>query len=517
MRNPYKTVVLGGCALFVLSAGSAMADNIESESVSTRYLNLPPISLDSLNVSQIQGVLAIKNMELVKKELTTTTSDEFCNAFIEKMNMGKVYTNHYYRMVFSDPAPLMAIKSGDGQILFAEPRPLAHPPEDRYGTGCMPSQKQLDETLKEKNHIYDAQAFVNKETKEMVRSLQSDLKTFFTPEYKKFTFKLFTAKGPEYADLEKALALSVGAYKRSGETAVSGAQDRADLEQAITLWEVALKEENLNDKKARIHKKLAVNLHHNIAMNALALHDYSKAIDHLTQIKRIWAGFNSTGFAVDPERDIQAALERQRAYRLSPQTAQDSSRIDARIQEIKSATRKVPVTMGSGEDYIAIENHILANRAEDKRLTTASLEKHTSTNPFESEVHYTIVEGYVLSLMPFLAPKYDVLPKEICELTQLTKLSITSNNLQSIPPEIGKLVNLKVLNLSSNKIAAVPVEIGKLKDLEKLILAKNDLYTLPVELGQLKKLEVLDIRKNFIPTDEIQKIQALLPNCKIKI
>lgn len=62
----------------------------------------------------------------------------------------------------------------------------------------------------------------------------------------------------------------------------------------------------------------------------------------------------------------------------------------------------------------------------------------------------------------------EVLPNEVCQLTNLTSVDLSRNQLRSLPPEIGKLRALKSINLSFNQLRTIPEEIVKLWSLHTL-------------------------------------------------
>ncbi|WP_107666955.1 leucine-rich repeat domain-containing protein, partial [Cyanothece sp. BG0011] len=64
-------------------------------------------------------------------------------------------------------------------------------------------------------------------------------------------------------------------------------------------------------------------------------------------------------------------------------------------------------------------------------------------------------------------------------------LKLWDKNLNSLPPEIGQLTNLTSLNLSFNQLTDLPPEIGQLTNLTSLDLSFNQLTDLPPEIGQL--------------------------------
>ena len=87
-------------------------------------------------------------------------------------------------------------------------------------------------------------------------------------------------------------------------------------------------------------------------------------------------------------------------------------------------------------------------------------------------------------------------PKELGQLTNLTRLYLSQNQLTSVPKELGQLTNLMVLYLSRNQLTSVPKELGQLTNLMVLYLSRNQLTSVPKELGQLTNLTWLDLSQN---------------------
>ena len=97
-----------------------------------------------------------------------------------------------------------------------------------------------------------------------------------------------------------------------------------------------------------------------------------------------------------------------------------------------------------------------------------------------------------------------VIPPELANLSALSKLDLSSNDLRgTIPPALGSLANLKELNLFSNQLhGPIPPGLGNLSNLERLVLRRNYL-TGPVspEMGNLSTLRWLVIEENDISGD----------------
>ena len=79
----------------------------------------------------------------------------------------------------------------------------------------------------------------------------------------------------------------------------------------------------------------------------------------------------------------------------------------------------------------------------------------------------------------------------------LSKLILASNQISKVSPKIKNLsVSLKVLDLHDNNISLLPEEIGELENLTKLNLSHNKLTFLPINFFNLKNLRSLDLNHN---------------------
>ncbi len=92
------------------------------------------------------------------------------------------------------------------------------------------------------------------------------------------------------------------------------------------------------------------------------------------------------------------------------------------------------------------------------------------------------------------------IPPELTDLTQLTRLDLSANELTGpLPPELGGLAGLESLDLSSNDFSGpIPPELGGLASLDSLDLSGNSFSgSLPPELGGLASLQHLDLSSNL--------------------
>ncbi|XP_022530888.2 leucine-rich repeat-containing protein 40 isoform X1 [Astyanax mexicanus] len=92
--------------------------------------------------------------------------------------------------------------------------------------------------------------------------------------------------------------------------------------------------------------------------------------------------------------------------------------------------------------------------------------------------------------------KLETLSEDVKLLPALVVLDIHDNQLRTLPATIGELEQLQKLNLSHNKMTDLPLELWNLTNLRCLHLQQNLLEQLPSELGQLCQLEDLDLSNN---------------------
>ena len=108
----------------------------------------------------------------------------------------------------------------------------------------------------------------------------------------------------------------------------------------------------------------------------------------------------------------------------------------------------------------------------------------------------TMENGRVVELRLYNVRLGGAVPAEIGQLTSLTRLHLSGNQLTSLPAEIWRLTSLRVLDLRANDLTILPAEIGQLTSLTRLDLDNNQLTSLPAEIGQLTSLTVLILGGN---------------------
>lgn len=93
------------------------------------------------------------------------------------------------------------------------------------------------------------------------------------------------------------------------------------------------------------------------------------------------------------------------------------------------------------------------------------------------------------------------------------RLDLDHNEIEKIPKWIRKLRNIKYLNLKNNKIRKIPNSIGLLKSLEVLDLRENEIEIIPNSIGLLSSLKELLLSGNRIR--KIPKTLSLLKSLEV--
>ena len=114
--------------------------------------------------------------------------------------------------------------------------------------------------------------------------------------------------------------------------------------------------------------------------------------------------------------------------------------------------------------------------------------------------------------------KLNVLNQSIGKPTNLEYLNVMGNHLIRLPESLGNLVNLKTLVICRNLIESLPESIGNLKKLTYIDAWENPLYDFPESITELKNtLQVIDLRQIDLHNDELDRMEAQLPNTDIKV
>ncbi len=103
-------------------------------------------------------------------------------------------------------------------------------------------------------------------------------------------------------------------------------------------------------------------------------------------------------------------------------------------------------------------------------------------------------------------------PPAIGDLTHLTVLGFSGNDITSLPNEIGNMTALEELYLDSNPFTQLPAGIGYLHNLTDLSVIQGHLTSLPPQIGNLSNLEMLDVTANELTSlpDSFASLDSLV-------
>ena len=115
-------------------------------------------------------------------------------------------------------------------------------------------------------------------------------------------------------------------------------------------------------------------------------------------------------------------------------------------------------------------------------------------------IYYDIYEAYLMlqELNLSASFKNSSFPLEITYLSNLKRLNLSYNNIESLPKEIGNLTTLTTLILQSNHLTDLPSSFSKLVNLESLYLGNNNFVIFPKEIFKLSNLKTLYFFHNLL-------------------
>ncbi|XP_042538790.1 leucine-rich repeat-containing protein 40 [Dipodomys spectabilis] len=112
------------------------------------------------------------------------------------------------------------------------------------------------------------------------------------------------------------------------------------------------------------------------------------------------------------------------------------------------------------------------------------------------------------------------LPSAIRELENLQKLNVSRNKLEVLPEEVTHLRNLKTLYLQHNALTYIPEGFEQLSNLEDLDLSNNCLTTIPASFSSLSSLMRLNLSSNQLKSlpveiSRMKRLKHLDCNCNL--
>lgn len=463
-----------------------LSQNLKKEKVKTSTLEYPKIDLGEHSLESIKVDFCTAALKFQSKK--SKKEGALCkNQLTKKMVTMEVYR---YNCVFLSAASYVRVKSATGEVLYMDM--LTEPKEVSYTfakKNCFATEKQL-----ESSYSKDKATFESKSSKEDHKSKYDLAKgsvgnaLFFMYAAEEFGVHYPKSKNHDYSDLAKAAEIAADGFKamkgKPGKEA-----DASKLKEAIAIWDKALEDSNPDDKTSRINKKVTLAVLENKARAYGYMFEFDKALQTIRKAlamegnfsnnktlerKRLKANLENRAEAYTNNKDLPVSLKK-KSVSVKAQSAGSFASFES---DYRSYSR-VPIVKynpntGSGDKDNPLRPLVMDNGT-DVTLMIPSL-------------------GAGLAGLPQYGKKIDKFPEDICRLTDVTSLILRGNRFTSIPACIGNMSALKKLNLANNQLISLPDEIGNLEALKTLIL-----------------------KGNSIPQAEINKIQEMLPDCKIKL
>jgi hypothetical protein len=511
-------------ALLVLAAPAAALD-IDRKLVKLRAVELPSVSVVDLDYAKLRVELAYGETVIGERVLKTTKSicvpEGSKNVFKDAVEV----PTHYYEVPYRTGAGAFVLRDGHGEIVHtAKIEPLES--YERFGyDNC------------EFYHKANLEAAYKKGFEKLVRSMKSGVQEyfergvrrelddtlFFNIVQEKVPVYRFKDKERDYRDLNEAGELAKQGYAALERTIAGlGTDGRQDLERAVEIWERALTESQLNDKKARINRKVTVKLHESVGVALVALGEPARAVEHLAKANRFSSMTTSRSSGTGTADLMARAQMRKSRARSNVELPETPGELEALMRESDRFRGKTPIrTLPHRElvrlqtEHVAFVGESILDALEAQREEQEAAVASGAENKYERMVGNTAMQGFYLFLMPY-PEKLDAFPSEVCALTYLNRLRMPNHTFDSVPADIGMLTELEVLDLSGNRIRTLPPTIGDLKSLTKLDLSGNRIESLPDSIGRLERLKQLQLKGNPLVPGELERLKKLLPRCKIK-
>ena len=424
----------------------------------------------------------------------------------------KKKTYYYYDYKVSNPM-ILRIKDKEGNLLYMS----------KVDEGVVSLGKKLlggftSKTALQSHYAKNAKASLNnmfrKEIKRRLNSFEAETRNVLSFDMRKQSVDIYSGKGKDfdYTELD-AVQEEVKAQFASLKETI--ADPSAVLNKAIAVWDKEIAKAEL-DKKARISPKVALGLYANKTLSYLYMYDIKNAAISMAEADYFARKAGITTSSGELDKLLRERSKKYENYENNKTVVSNTYEdvvdyFTALKAREKKALYKVTSEKDVTEEFEA-EYQKWLNQVEEKEAQIAKQEEEfiaaitkkesaekaaadAAKNPYEDKVVKSASQGYMIMMMGSMSMnKLTEIPVEMTELTQLNQLILSYNQITSIPPSIGNLTELKVLNLAKNKITALPDELGKLKN-----------------------LKTLNLKGNPVSEADVEKIQKMLPKCKIKI
>lgn len=506
-----KTLLLFTCA--ALTTG-VIAQKSTSKKVDTRFINVPNYNVGTTDIGSLEASFSVGYTSYGTKRLKDTKST--CLPKGGKLTDAKELTTYYYEHDATRPASYLFLKDGSGSTVFASQ--ISKDLSDKAAYGKDKCEHWMKSTL-EKNYDKDKASWEKQDHAEYVKNLKTKAGTELNQNgvisYTLHEIEVYSAKGKgfDYTKMDEAFDLAYDAYEDIDKNGISS--DNFDkLGKAIAIWKTEVEQADLDNKDARINKKVAQGLYINLAYAHFTRFEMNDAAVYAQKADQSFGNFtNNTrteiqAFRKDANRR-KAGIEKNAEMVKNPRKMHEQA---SQSGAIKFTLKDYPGSVSdASSDYIAFagtESSTIAAASEAANLESGgtSYDKYIVANSMPK----------TLSIMKFQETLTE-LPVSITQIEGLGVITISSNDIASIPAEIGNMSSLKKLWLAKNKISELPTEIGNCSELKNLNLSDNPIEKLPESIKNCKNLKSLNLKGTKVSSEHVAELQKWLPKCKIKI
>jgi len=504
-----KILLLASCAII---AGAGNAQKSTSDKINTQFINIPNYDVSATDLSTLKSYFAIGNSAYGANRLKDGKS--LCVANGGSIKDAKEITTYYYEHDVNRPDVYLLMKDASGNTIYASQVAPASIEKVDYGkdqcefwmkASLEKKYKAEKTTWETKNHA----SFVA----DMKKKTNLELTRNGVVSYVPFELDLYSAKGKglDYSKMEEAFKKAEGAYKSIANSGLSQ-KSYDDLGAAIALWEEEIKEADLDNKDARINKKIAQGIYINLANAYFLRNDIVNAAIYTQKADESFGNFTS-----NKRTEIQAfrldVNQRKAGVEKNSALVQDIAKLHGMAQN----SSNLPLLVYSGTNEEAKNEYVKFSGNQVSAAGAAAEEANLAAGGTSYDKY--VVPNSVpktLSIMK-LQETLTEFPASITTIPGLAVVSIAANNIETVSDQIGNMESLKKLTLSKNKITVMPESIGNCSNLTNLNLSGNPIERLPQSIKNCKKLKSINLKNTNVSADHVQEIQGWLPKCKIKI
>lgn len=504
---------------------SSFAAKVKDETIESKIIELPRINVKGIDYSGLSVEFAINKVKIGEK--TKIKGQAACQPKGSKgLKNAALYDMFYYSVKYNLPALILVVKNSGGEVVYADKIQDPSTQVEYYGKDKC---ENIMPGALEKNYGRDQGAFIaqikaNAE-KNIAEKATDIIKNALFAKYTKESFRLTYAVDDElnYSDLDNAYKLALDAYNNYSQQGYNESSINK-LKEAITIWEKAIEESDLSNRKARINYKITLKLYENLAIAYMYTNDYEKSVTYFQKIRSTQKAVTSTSSESHFSQVQNRAKGRIIGINRNKDALSSKATVDKLLKDAATYRESIKISKLDNSQYASLNNvyidYMKKTGAETQAYAENANQKAVESgdmNPYQSLIQYTATQGYAIMVTPLMNnKKFTSLPDEMCDLVQVNQILISNNQIETISSNIGNLKNLKVLTLKNNKIKEIPASIGKCINLKKLNLSNNQITSLPAEISNLKNLKSLALKGNPISSEEQKKIIQSLPECKVK-